>query len=171
MNEAKKKYWRKLWLKALALECPDRIFISFLCTLKKQLGKIFATTNEKSKNEGWQSFLFFNLYDNKQNAFNVILFSYQKFLIEMKSIVLLLSNSQGAQLNSYIYIFLRYWYPSFHTLKREIFFLRQLIYRLNWFLVKSSFLLRYFANDLYFFVSSSTSSYNLSTFIERRNKF
>lgn len=47
-----------------------------------------------------------------------------------------------------------------------------MIYRLNCFLVKSSFLLRgYFANDLYFFVSSSTSSYNLSTFIERRNKF
>ena len=91
----------------------------------------------------------------------------------MESIVLLLSNSQGAQLNSYIYIFLRYWYPSYHTLKKErFFFLRQLIYRLNCFLVKSSFLLRgYFANDLYFFVSSSTSSYNLSTFIERRNKF
>lgn len=64
-EKQKKKIEEKLWLKALALECPDRIFISFLCTLKKQLGKIFATTNEKSKNEGWQ-FSFFDLYDNKQ---------------------------------------------------------------------------------------------------------
>lgn len=139
-------------MKALALECPDRIFISFLCTLKRQLGKIFATANEKSKNEGWQ-FSFFDLYDNKQLPCNPFSYQHQKkTLIESKSIVLLLSYFVFPRPSiKFVYLFLRYQYPSYRTLKIFL-FLRQLIYRLNCFLVKSSFLLRgYSANDLYFF--------------------
>lgn len=83
----------------------------------------------------------------------VILFpiNIKKTLIESKSIVLLLSYFVFPRPSiKFVYLFLRYQYPSYHTLKIFL-FLRQLIYRLNCFLVKSSFLLRgYSANDLYF---------------------